>query len=402
MTEILQSILTPANGTGTETSLDTSSNFSQTTIKRILFVTPRYFPTVGGVQNHVYQVSRRLASMGIDVTVLTTNPNNRLPAEEVVDEVRIRRVPAWPTNGDYYFAPQIYPIIRNGSWDLIHVQSYHTLVAPLAMWAAWRSGIPYVTTFHGGGHSSQLRNNIRGVQQLMLRPFFARANKLIAISDFEIPHFSKRLRLSETQFTLIPNGADLPNLPDEELIPVEEGLIVSIGRLEQYKGHQRAIAALPKILEQRPDAHLWIAGAGPYESKLWELAHQLGVAHRVDIHAIPASDRQRMARELSKAALVVLFSEFETHPLAVLEAISLGRPVLVTDTSGLRELSQKGLAQAIPLQSTSAQIADAIVEQLQRPQKPGSRVDLQTWDDCAAGLLELYASIVARRTACIS
>lgn len=398
MTESLQSILTPAKHVSAGANLDSTSVFPHTMIKRILFVTPRYLPTMGGVQNHIYQVSRRLTAMGIDVTVLTTNPNNRLPAEEIMEGVRIRRVPAWPTNGDYFFAPQIYPIIRNGSWDIIHVQSYHTFVAPLAMWAAWRSGIPYVTTFHGGGHSSQFRNNMRGVQQSMLRPFLARANKLVAISDFEIPLFSKRLRLSEKQFALIPNGADLPELSNDESIPVEEGLIVSIGRLEQYKGHQRAIAALPKILEQRPDAHLWIAGAGPYESKLRELAEQLGVAHRVDIHAIPASDRQRMARELSKAALVVLFSEFETHPIAVLEAISLGRPVLVTDTSGLSELAQKGLARAIPLKSASSEIADAILEQLQRPQKP-VQVNLTTWDECATGLLSLYTSIVAGRTA---
>jgi glycosyltransferase involved in cell wall biosynthesis len=398
MTESLQSMMTPANHLGTGARLETTSIFPQTTIKRILFVTPRYLPTVGGVQNHVYQVSRRLAGMGIDVTVLTTNPNNRLPAEEIIEEVRIRRVPAWPTNGDYFFAPQIYPIIRKGSWDVIHVQSYHTFVAPLAMWAAWRSGIPYVTTFHGGGHSSPFRNNIRGAQQKILRPFLARANKLIAISDFEIPLFSNRLRLSEKQFALIPNGADLPNLAEGELIPIEEGLIVSVGRLEQYKGHQRAIAALPKILEQRPDAHLWIAGTGPYESKLWELAHQLGVAHRVDIHAIPASDRQRMARELSKAALVVLFSEFETHPIAVLEAVSLGRPVLVTDTSGLSELAHKGLARAIPLKSTSSEVAEAILDQLQQPQKP-ARINIPTWDECAAGLLSLYTSIIAERTA---
>ncbi len=236
---------------------------------------------------------------------------------------------------------------------------------------------------------------------MMLRPFLARADKLIAISDFEIPLFSERLRLSEEQFVLIPNGADLPNLAEGETVPVEEGLIVSIGRLEQYKGHHRVITALPKILEQRPDAHLWIAGAGPYESKLRELARQLGVAHRVDIHAIPASDRQRMAQELSKAALVVLLSEFETHPIAILEAVSLGRPVLVADTSGLSELAQKGLARAIPLKSTSSQIANAIVEQLQLPQKP-VKVNLPTWDECATGLLSLYSDILARRVSCTS
>lgn len=370
-------------------------------IKRILFVTPRYLPSVGGVQNHVYQVSSRLARAGIDVTVLTTNPGNCLPPEEIVDGVRIHRVPAWPANGDYFFAPQIYPIIRNGSWDIIHIQSYHTFVAPLAMSAAWRSGVPYVTTFHGGGHSSALRNRIRGLQQIMLQPFLAHAERLIAVSDFEIPLFSKRLHIPEERFSLIPNGGDLPHLTLGELLPVDEGLIVSIGRLEQYKGHQRVIAALPKVLEKIPAAHLWIAGAGPYESNLRELAHRLGVADRVDIHMVPASDRQRMTRELSKAALVVLLSEYETHPIAILEALSLGCPALVADTSGLRELAQKGLARAIPLKSTSSQIADAIVNQLLKPQKPAA-VDMPTWDECAARLLSLYNSIFVRRMLCTS
>lgn len=398
MTETLPSTLSPADISVPRQAVrpEPISDASKAALKRVLFVTPRYYPSVGGVQHHVYEVSRRMARAGIDVTVLTTNPGNRLPAEEIVEGVKIRRVPAWPVKGDYFLAPQIYTIIRNGSWDIIHIQSYHTLVAPLAMWAAWRAGVPFVTTFHGGGHSSRLRNSLRGVQQRMLRPLLARAERLVAVSNFEIPLFTERLRLPEKQFALIPNGGDLPSVSDVEPVSVEKGLIVSIGRLEQYKGHQRVIAALPRILEQRPDARLWIAGSGPYEAKLWDLARQLGVAHRVDIHAIPASDRQTMARELSKAALVVLLSEFETHPVAILEALSLGRPALVADTSGLSELAQRGLVRAIPLKSTSTEVADAILEQLLHPQTP-SKVNLPTWDDCAAGLLSLYSSVIAGR-----
>lgn len=378
-----------------------SSSLSQATLRRILFVTPRYFPDVGGVQNHVYQVSRRLLQSGVDVTVLTTNPGNQRPAEEVLDGIRVRRVPAWPANRDYYFAPQILSVVQEGDWDLVHVQSYHTFVAPLAMLAARRAALPYVVTFHGGGHSSRVRNALRGMQQMMLRPLLRHADKLIAISNFEIPLFSKRLQLPVKQFTLIPNGGELPSVAETGPIAVEKGLIVSIGRLEKYKGHQHAIAALPKVLTQQPDARLWIAGSGPYEPKLRELAHKLGVADRVDIHAIPASERERMARELSRAALVVLFSEFETHPIAILEAVALGRPVLVADTPGLRDLAQQGLGRAIPLSSTPVQIAEAIVEQLLRPQKP-SKVALPTWDDCAAGLLSLYRSVVAERMSCVS
>lgn len=236
---------------------------------------------------------------------------------------------------------------------------------------------------------------------MMLRPLLANADRLIAISNFEIPFFSRRLRLPERQFILIPNGGDLPSLAASEPIPVEKGLIVSIGRLEKYKGHHRAIEALPGVIKQVPDARLWIAGAGPYESQLRALARKLEVADRVEIRAVPASERERMAREVSRAALVVLFSEFETHPIAILEALALGRPVLVADTPGLTQIAQQGYGRAIPLHSTPTQIADAVVGQLLRPEPPSS-IQLPTWDDCAAGLISLYASTLLERMSCVS
>jgi glycosyltransferase involved in cell wall biosynthesis len=380
--------------------METASVFRPAALERILFVTPRYFPSVGGVQNHVYQVASRLARLGMDITVLTTNPGGQLPIRENMDGVKIRRVRAWPARQDYYFAPDIYRIITRERWDIVHVQSYHTLVAPLAMFAAWQANVPYLVTFHGGGHSSRLRHSLRGVQQWLLRPLLARAARLVAITQFEIPLLSRRLKLSQEQFVLIPNGAELPKVTPEQADAVDEGLIVSIGRLERYKGHQRVIAALPNILAQRPDVRLWIAGEGPYESNLWKLAHKLGVAHRVDIRAVPATERGRMARELSKAALVVLLSEYETHPIAVLEALALGKSVLVTDTSGLSELAQRGMAQAIPLRTKPAQVAEAVLKNLGRTAKPAI-LDLPTWDNCSMGLLALYSDVTGR-TFCVS
>jgi glycosyltransferase involved in cell wall biosynthesis len=364
--------------------VEAASVFPQKTPERILFVTPRYFPSVGGVQNHVYQVASRLAWLGIDITVLTTDPSGQLPSSENMDGVKISRVRAWPARQDYYFAPDIYRIITRERWDIVHIQA----------------NLPYVVTFHGGGHSSRLRHSLRGVQQWLLQPLLARAARLVAIAQFEIPLLSRRLKLSQEQFVLIPNGADLPNVTPESTDAVEEGLIVSIGRLERYKGHQRVIAALPNILAQRPDVRLWIAGEGPYESNLWELAHKLEVAHRVDIRAVPATERGRMARELSKAGLVVLLSEYETHPIAVLEALALGKSVLVAETSGLSELAQRGMAQAIPLKSKPAEVAEVVLKNLGRTAKP-VKLDLPTWDDCCTGLLALYRDVTGR-TFCVS
>ncbi len=364
-------------------------------------VTPRYFPFMGGVENHVYEVARRLARLGVDITVLTTDPGGRLPADELSDGIRIRRVRAWPAQRDYYFAPDIYRLIRDGQWDIVHVQSYHTLVAPLAMLAAQRARIPYVMTFHGGGHSSQLRNTLRGVQWSLLRPLIARAKRLIAVAEFEIEFWGQKFGVPADRFVVIPNGADLPPLTRSgREVSIGRPVIASIGRLERYKGHQRIIAALPYILEQCPDVQLWIAGTGPYESTLRDLAKELNVLDHVEIRAVPISERVRMAGEVSQAALVVLLSEYETHPIAVLEAIALGRPALVAATSGLNEIAGKGLATAIPLDSTPRQVAEAVLDQLRQPHVPPP-FKLPTWDECATDLFTLYQQVV-RESVCAS
>jgi glycogen synthase len=366
---------------------------------RLLFVTPRFFPFSGGVETHVYEVGRRLARCGVQVTVLTTDPSGRLPERAQEAGMDIVRVRAWPARRDYYFAPGLVRHIASGQWDIMHVQSYHTLVAPLAMAAAWRAHLPYVVTFHGGGHSSRWRHMARQTQRAWLRPLLARADRLVALAPFEIELFSAELRLPPARFTLIPNGADLPQ-PAKTEVTSDELLIASVGRLEHYKGHQRILAAMPAILDQEPKARLWIAGVGTYEASLRRQAQKLGVADQVEIRAIPPTERTAMATALSRVALVVLLSEYETHPIAVLEALALGRPVLVADNSGLHDLAQRGLARAIPIGSTARQVAEAVVEQLRHPLRPAG-FELPNWDQCANDLLELYQMILADQ-ACAS
>ncbi len=364
---------------------------------RLLMVTPRYFPLVGGVEHHVAQVAR-LLERDADVTVLTTDTSGELPGSEVVEGVHIVRVRAWPRGRDYYVAPGIRRVIARGEWDVIHVQSYHTAVAPMAMLAALRSRIPYVVTFHGGGHSSHTRQALRRLQWAMLRPLLARARRLVAVAEFEAERFSAVLRLPRDRFVVIPNGSDLPAIPEEEAerLRADRRVIVSVGRLERYKGHQRVIQAMPAVLRELPDAELRIIGTGPYQPELERLALELGLAERVTIGAIPPTDRSAMARALAQCSLIVLMSEFETHPLAVIEALALGRPALVADTSGLSELARRGLARAIPLDSPPDELASAIVDELLHP-TPVPKVSAPTWRQCADDLLALYGEVRSPR-----
>jgi glycosyltransferase involved in cell wall biosynthesis len=263
------------------------------------------------------------------------------------------------------------------------------------MLAARRAAVPYLLSFHSGGHSSGARNALRGVQWRALRPLLAGARRLIAVSEFEARHFQQQLRVPRERFVVIPNGAHLPR-PLVGQTPAQGGaLLLSVGRLERYKGHHRIIAALPMIAQVWPDIRLRIVGSGPYERELRRLAARAGVATRVEIGPIPPSDRRGMAGALAEASLVVLLSEYEAHPISVMEALAMRRLVLVADTSGLHEIVERGLAQAVPLGASPGQIAAAVLAQLEHPETPPS-VELPTWEQCVGRLAALYAETLSR------
>ncbi|HEY1011960.1 MAG TPA: glycosyltransferase family 4 protein [Herpetosiphonaceae bacterium] len=364
---------------------------------RILMATPRYFPETGGVETHVHEVARHMARRGAEVTILATDRSRRLPDGERSAGVTVLRVPAYPRGRDYHWAPGIYRAIAAGGWDVLHCQSYHTLVPPLAMLAALRAGLPYVVTFHGGGHSSALRNRARGAQLAVLRPLLARARRLVAVARFEIDHYGARLGLPASRFALIPNGAELPAAPASVVPPPADApLVVSVGRLERYKGHHRVLEAMPDLLRERPGARLRIVGGGPEEANLRRRAGELGLADRVEIGGIPPQDRQAMAATLAGASVVALLSDFETHPIAALEALSLRRPVVVARSSGLGELADQGLALPVELPCPPEQVARAIAAQLDAP-LAAEPPALPTWDGCADALLALYADVLGGR-----
>jgi glycosyltransferase involved in cell wall biosynthesis len=110
------------------------------------------------------------------------------------------------------------------------------------------------------------------------------------------------------------------------------------------------------------------------------------------IRSVPSDDPDAMRALLEATTLVVSMSDFETQPLAALEALSAGCGLLVADTSGLKELADSGAARAIPLDSAPQAVAEAIVTELTATRST-VRPELTTWDDCATDLLALYQEV---------
>jgi glycosyltransferase involved in cell wall biosynthesis len=356
---------------------------------RVVMVCARYLPDTGGVETHVYEVARRLCELeGLDVTVLTTDRTRRLPRREVVEGITVLRVPAWPRGRDYYFAPGIAAVVgQQGCWDLVHCQGIHTPVPVLAMLAARRAGIPYVVTFHTGGHSLGYRNAMRSAQWRLAGPLLRNAASLVGVSSFEAETLSRQARLGSKPVAVIRNGGTLPPVLLET--GAVSGRIVSCGRLERYKGHHRVIEALPHVIREVPDAHLIVLGSGTYETKLRELAHRLGVFDRVTITHIRPADREAMARVLAESSVVAALSEYEAHPVAVMEALSVGRPVVGYNIAGIGELVSAGWVRGVAAGAPATSVAHSLVEAMSAPSlvDPG---ELPTWDSCADQLAQLY------------
>ena len=359
---------------------------------RVGMIATRCQPEIGGVESHVAEVAGRLVGHGYDLEILTTDRSGDLPRVERTDEgYVIRRFRAYPASRDWYFSPGLFRAALRARYDVVHVQGVHTLVPPMAMIAALLRRRPYVLTFHTGGNSSSFRENARSTQWRILAPLLRRADRLIGVSVFEGRRFDEVLGWAPGTIRVIRNGGSLPAV-GESVVRVP-GRIVSVGRVERYKGHHRAIEALPHLLRTHPEAHLQVLGSGPYEPDLLALADALGVRDRVSVELVPPVDRALMGERMAAASVLTLLSDYEAHPVAVMEALTASTPAVVSRTSGLTELADLGWVVGVDQGATPEETAAAIARQLDDPLLPDPAV-LPTWETCVAGVADTYDEIM--------
>jgi glycosyltransferase involved in cell wall biosynthesis len=361
---------------------------------RIGMVTAKCQPEIGGIESHVAEVASRLVARGYDLEILTTDRSRALPRVERVDGYVIRRFRTFPSSRDWYFSPGLFLAALRTRYDLIHIQGVHTLVPPLAMLAAVLRRAPFLLTLHTGGNSSAFREGYRSTQWRLIAPLLRRARVIIGVCAYEARRFEKITGKRPGDIPVIRNGGSLPAVAGT--VPTEPGLILSVGRLERFKGHHRVIEALPYLLKTRPEARVEILGSGPYEAELLALAAELGVADKVTISFVPPVDRAEMATRVARGSVMALLSDYEAHPVAVMEALTLGLPVVISLTSGLTELAEMGWAVGVDAHASAEETARAIERQLDEPLLPDAS-ELPTWGTCAAALADTYDSIVEGR-----
>ena len=216
--------------------------------------------------------------------------------------------------------------------------------------------------------------------------------------------------------TVIPNAVDIQNFepggtPDAALktrLGLQGATVLGfIGSFYAYEGLDLLLAALPELLQHRPDLRVLLVGGGPQEAALKAQAQQLGVAGKVIFTGrVPHAEVQRyydLVDVLTYPRHSMRLTELVT-PLKPLEAMAQGRVLLASDVGGHRELIRDGETGFLFKAGDPHELAGTLSRVLaERGSWPRVRKEARrfveaerVWSRSVAGYVDVYSRLTNR------
>lgn len=329
---------------------------------RILFHCVYFPPEVGGLESHVYYLARGLASMGHEVSVVTSRSLPGLPREEEMEGIRVLRswFPARNPLGWGLHALGSLPATRAlaRDSDIVHAQAFASVVPGMAARAA--GGIPLVATFHTSHFLVRARNPLWApVLGAMVRA----PDQALAASR-EIAGVAESLAPG-TRVEALTNGVETDVFrPVAPALPLAEvPRIIVPRRLFPKNGVEDLIRALPLILAEM-EVEVVLVGDGPERERLEGLARELKVGERVRF--MGKRPHHEMPALLSSGTLAVIPSLMEATSVAALESMACGLPVAASEVGGLPEIVDANVGALFPPADPAA-LARSVVALLRDP-----------------------------------
>ena len=260
-------------------------------------------------------------------------------------------------------------ICRRERVDVVHAHWLipQGLVAALISNLPGRS-IPYLVTSHGADLYA-----LRGrVAELIKRWVLRRAGAVSVVSR-AMRNVVMQSEPSLAEVSVIPMGVDMQKRFVQTVgEPRSKSELLFVGRLVEKKGVRHLIDALPAILRHVPDASLTIVGFGPDEANLKAQVVALGLGNAVSfLGALPQTELPQIYR---RAALFVApfvraeSGDQEGLPVALMEAVGCGCPVVVGDIDGIEDLIGDMKSQiCVDVRDTDV-LAAKVIEMLSSPE----------------------------------
>ena len=231
---------------------------------------------------------------------------------------------------------RLWNMLRDTKFDVVEAFTYDSNLLSLPM--AWLAGVPVrIATHHG---------IIEGSPRLIERLHTGLVNSgmasiLVNVSR-KVLEQAAAAGIRRDRMTVIPNGIPAGSARTQSAhaarselgVGTDDILIVSVGRLMYQKGHEYLIQAMQQVIPEWSQAKAVIFGEGPLRAQLVTLIDRLGLRGSVQL----AGNRTDIGRFLASADIFVLPSRWEGLPVALLEAMDSGLPVVATRVEGVEEV----------------------------------------------------------------
>ncbi|NLF29963.1 MAG: glycosyltransferase family 4 protein [Planctomycetes bacterium] len=219
-------------------------------------------------------------------------------------------------------------LIRTGRFDIIHTHDYKANALARMLMAAGRYRI--VATAHGYNQTTRREGAYYALERMILR----RADAVICPSR-RLADLLADSGVSPERLHVIHNGIELDQWPFRPRgVRKDPPVVLYVGRLSREKNVQALLQAAAMLRRRGAALRLRIAGQGPAEEELAELAGQLGLDGQIEW----LGWRADVSDLLAGADLFVNPSTTEAMPNSVLEALATGTPVVATDAGATDEL----------------------------------------------------------------
>ena len=291
---------------------------------------------LGGAQRYVAELAQRQRACGFTVEVAagTTDwiveQRDSFSMVHHIPELQRQISPA----ADIAALRSLLRVIASGAFDVVHTHSAKAGILGRAAAAMRRVSI-IAHTSHGTVLAERLPLHRRAIYWSAERLALSVTDMLFAVSETERALLERSLGRptgSIRVMTLVPS-----HVRAIETLWSPAGAcssqLVAIGNLYATKGHDVLLRALKMLIDAGRDVRLTIYGSGPERSSLGALAAQLRISDRV-VFAGHTSDAPA---RLASAGIFVMASRKEGLPLALLEAMATGVPIVATNVGAVGE-----------------------------------------------------------------
>ncbi|MGW2560700.1 glycosyltransferase family 4 protein [Streptomyces sp. NPDC001514] len=377
---------------------------------KIGIVCPYSWDVPGGVQFHIRDLAEHLIRLGHEVSVLAPADDDTPVPPYVVPAGRAVPVPyngsVARLNFGFLSAARVRRWLHDGTFDVIHI---HEPASPsLGLLTCWAAQGPIVATFH----TSNPRSRAMIAAYPILQPALEKISARIAVSEYARRTLVEHLG---GDAVVIPNGVDVDFFAraepraewqsEEARSPAAGGggrraggTIGFIGRIDEpRKGLPVLMKALPKILAERPETRLLVAGRGDEQEAVESLPKEM--RSRVEfLGMVSDEDKARLLRSVD--LYVAPNTGGESFGIILVEALSAGAPVLASDLDAFAQVLDQGVVGELFTNEDADALAAAALRLLADPArreelraKGSAHVRRFDWSTVAADILAVYETV---------